>query len=218
MIFKINPSFVPRPRLLAPPARLSFYRADMESYEFYSIISSLAAVCERAVILARTKEGRRMPRGKEGVGKGGGGSSFCLRHRRAFHFESSITVGDQSQLNSSCEDARSEKNKRGKGEGERKKERKGNRGGEEDESRRKTFRIGWVANDFKHPPSLVGGIIDRWRCLGGKFLFDAIFLVDNNRIGINIFLSIKILLFIPRDTNNRPITISNSRKPYFKYN
>lgn len=118
---------------------------------------------------------------KRGWGKeGGGGSSFCLRHRRAFHFESSITVGDQSQLNSSCEDARSEKNKRGKGEGERKKERKGNRGGEEDESRRKTFRIGWVANDFKHPPSLDGGIIDRWRCLGGKFLFDAIFLVDNN--------------------------------------
>lgn len=78
MIFKINPSFVPRPRLLAPPARLSFYRADMESYEFYSIISSLAAVCERAVILARTKEGRRMPRGKKGVGKGGGVRLFVF--------------------------------------------------------------------------------------------------------------------------------------------
>lgn len=100
-----------------------------------------------------------MPRGKERRW----GSSFCLRHRPGFHFESSITVGDQSQLNSSCEDARSEKNKK------RRRRRK------EGKEKAKTFRIGWVSNDFKHPPLW---IIDRWR---RKFFFDllTIFLVDN---------------------------------------
>ena len=100
-----------------------------------------------------------MPRGKERRW----GSSFCLRHRPGFHFESSITVGDQSQLNSSCEDARSEKNKK------RRRRRK------EGKEKAKTFRIGWVSNDFKHPPLW---IIDRWR---RKFFFDllTIFLIDN---------------------------------------
>ena len=64
------------------------------------------------------RSGTKGGRGGEGVERA---SSFCLCHRdrRGFHFESSITVGDQSQLNSSGEDAavwrkkKNEKKKKG---------------------------------------------------------------------------------------------------------
>lgn len=71
------------------------------------------------------KKERKQPEERHG----GRGSSFCLCHRdrRGFHFESSITVGDQSQLNSSDEDAAAWK--------------KGTRIAEEDESKTGTLDV-----------------------------------------------------------------------------
>ena len=121
----------------------------MESYEFYSIISSLAAVCERAVILASYErtDGRR----KEGClveKRGDGVRLFVFATGQAFISNpQSPSVINHNWIRA----ARTRGLKKiKKGEGE----------GREGKEKAKTFRIGLVSNDFKHPLHLSGSLID----------------------------------------------------------